>query len=166
MMLVAKYIDSISTGTAKFFSLLLWVTMAITAYEVIARYVFNAPTLWAIPLNQRLFAAYFIMGGGYAIIYRTHVRIDVVYRHFPAGLKTFIDLVIYPVMLFAVAIVCIIWGGKLGLTSLKFLEIESIRPFYPVYPAKLVVPLAGILLLIQGVAEFIRNFANWRKREQ
>lgn len=156
-------IDTISRWTGKIFAWLIWIGIASTLFEVVARYVFDAPTLWSIQLNQRLFAFYFIIGGAYGVLTKAHIRVDVVYNHFPPKVKAVVDLVLYPGLLFVVAFVFIWYGGELGLSSLGIQEKDYSPPHFPIYPVKLVIPVAGSLLMLQGIAELARNALNWRR---
>ena len=159
-------LDAISDWTGKVFSFLIWIGIAVTLFEVVSRYVFNAPTLWAMPFNQRLFAFYFLIGGAYGVLTQAHIVVDVAYKKFPPRFRAFVDVFLYPLLLFAVCFIFIWYGCKLGLASLKILEIDYSLPHFPIYPVKLLIPIAGFLLLLQGVAELMRNLMKWRQRGQ
>ena len=159
-------VDAISQWTGRIFSSLIWIGIASTLFEVVARYAFNAPTLWSMQLNQRLFAIYFIIGGAYGVVTKSHICVDVAYKRFPRQLKAFVDLVLYPGLLFVVAFVFIWYGGKLGLPSLGIQEADYSPPHFPIYPIKLAIPVAGSLLMLQGIAELARNAMNWRRHDQ
>ena len=77
-----KIIDSISEWAGKCTSILILPGIAVLAWEVISRYGFNHPTMWAHGTSQRLFAAYYVLGGAYVLRYRDHVIVDLIYSRF------------------------------------------------------------------------------------
>ena len=80
-------IDRGIEGIARVLSLFILIITVIIAYEVIARYAFNAPTNWAWSINKQLFGVYVLFSGCYALIHKTHIRIEVFYQHFSSGVK-------------------------------------------------------------------------------
>lgn len=69
------------------------VVAAVIAYEVVARYLFNAPTIWAHELTATLTAMAFLFAGPYAMVQGDHIRITSLYMHFPARLRRLADIV-------------------------------------------------------------------------
>jgi TRAP-type mannitol/chloroaromatic compound transport system permease small subunit len=137
--------------------------MAVTFFEVVSRYVFGAPTKWVLAFNQRLFGFYFIIGGAYGVLTKSHVCVDICYKRFPAPLKALVDIVIHPALIFIISLAFMWYGGRLALDSLRILELDYSSPFFPIYPVKVMIPLAGFLLMLQGIAELLRNVMNWRQ---
>jgi TRAP-type mannitol/chloroaromatic compound transport system permease small subunit len=72
-----KIIEAINLAVGKLFSFSVFIGMAIVVYEVIARYVFIAPSVWASGYTQRVFAGYFILIGAYTLIKGCHVWVDI-----------------------------------------------------------------------------------------
>ncbi len=75
----------------------------------------------------------------------------------------FVDIVIHPALIFIIAFVFIRYGGELALDSLLILELDYSPPFFPVYLVKAMIPLAGFLLMLQGIAELARNIMDRRQ---
>lgn len=126
-------------------------------YEVIARYAFNAPTIWAYDISYMIYGAHFMMGAAYLLYVRGYVRIDVFHRLLPPRWKGGVDACLFVLFFFPVMIVLLVYGIDYASFSWAMGE-RSVagawRP--PLYPLKTVLPVAVFLLMLQGVAEFIR----------
>ncbi len=153
-------LDSISEWTGRGVS---WIVLVITimmGYEVLMRYVFNAPTQWAYDLTYMLGGTFFFVGATYTLKMRGHVRIDIIYNRFTPRTQALIDVIFSLIFFFPV------WIGLLyNLIPYVYLSwsvaersLESYwRP--PIYPFKTVMPIGTFLLLLQGTAEFIRSLS-------
>ena len=151
-----KIIDSISEWAGKCTSFIILPGIAVLAWEVISRYALNHPTMWAHGTSQRLFAAYYILGGAYVLRYRDHVNVDILYCWFSPRTKAILDL-ITSLGFFAFCGVLLWQGMEFGLTSLCQLEPDDTPWRAPIYPAKLMIPAGALLILLQGLANFLRN---------
>jgi len=150
-------VDRVIDWTGKVFSFLAIFAMGVICYEVVSRYGFNAPTIWAHEATVYLCGAYYVLGGSYTLCHKAHIRVDVFYVHFPARVKALIDLVTFP--LFFSFIGVILWTGtEYGFESLMIGETSGTAWSPPVYYVKLSIPLAACLFLIQGIAKFVRDF--------
>ena len=151
-----KIIDSISEWAGKCTSFLILPGIAVLAWEVISRYGFNQPTMWAHGTSQRLFAIYYILGGAYVLRYRDHVNVDLIYSRFPPRTKAILDLITS--LAFFVFCGVLLWQGLgFAMTSLSQLEPDATPWRAPVYPVKLMIPVGALLILLQGLANFSRN---------
>lgn len=158
MNIFLKSIDKISVVSGKLFAWLIIPLVVGLLYEVVARYVFNAPTLWAYDLTYMLYGAHFIMAAAYLLSLGGHIRIDVFYNHFSPRGKAIIDLCGYVVLFFPVIVALLIYGIEYALFSWSMGERTSISAWRPIiYPLKAIFALGILLLLLQGVAMFIRN---------
>jgi len=105
---------------------------------------------------MRMFAAYYFVGGAYVTLHKSHIRMDVIYDHFPARTKAIVDL-FGTFLMIAYCGVLLWWGGLYAWSSLIHFEPDN-TPFHaPLYPVKLMIPLGALLLLLQESAEFCRN---------
>jgi TRAP-type mannitol/chloroaromatic compound transport system permease small subunit len=127
------------------------------SWEVFSRYVFHAPHAWVFDASTMLYGLLFMMAGAYTLAHSGHVRGDVLYGFFPARLQATIDLILY-VVFFIPGIVAMVWAGwTFGVESWQIDEHSSISADGPpIYPFKFVIPIAGALLLLQGVVEIVR----------
>jgi TRAP-type mannitol/chloroaromatic compound transport system permease small subunit len=149
-------IDAISDWAGKIFSFLAIAMMFIIAYEVLARYAFNAPTIWANEAVTYLCGIYAVMGGAYTLRLGGHVNVDVLYAGLSLRMRAVLDLATFPFFLAYFGI--LLWLGiDLFWDSLKTMENSGTAWSPPIYPLKIMIPLAAFFILLQGSAKFIRN---------
>jgi TRAP-type mannitol/chloroaromatic compound transport system permease small subunit len=151
-----KIIDGISEWSGKLFSYLLWPGVAVLIYEVVARHLFNAPTIWAHGTTQRIFAVYYFICGAYVSLYRDHITMDLIYTRFSLRKRAFLDIIGF-LFFFSFCGVLLWYGSRYAWTSLIRLE-PCNTPFRaPLYPIKLAIPLGALLILLQELANLWRN---------
>jgi len=127
-------------------------------WEVILRYAFNAPTIWAHEVSGHIFAAYSVLGGAYVLLVNEHVRSDVIYARFSPRGRAIFDLVTFPLFFMLLGII-LVEGAEMALRSIEVREITVSFLRSPVYPVKTCIPIAAFLMLLQGLAHFIRALA-------
>jgi len=151
------FIDSLSTWVGKAFAWLILVLTFGISYEVFVRYVLRAPTTWAFDFSYINYGALFLMAGAYTLSRNGHVRGDVLYRLWRPRTQASVDLVLY-ILFFLPAVFAFMYAGwPYALTSIGFKEVSIFSPAgVPVFPLKTLIPVAGLFLLIQGIAEIIR----------
>ncbi len=151
------FIDSLSTWTGKAFAWLIMVLTLGVSYEVLVRYVFRAPTTWAFDFSYINYGAMFLMAGAYTLSRGGHVRADVVYRFLKPRTQASLDLVLY-IIFFLPAVAAFIYAGwNYAATSVRFKEVSIFSPAgVPIFPLKALIPITGVFLLLQGIAEIIR----------
>ena len=127
-------------------------------YEVISRYAFSSPTKWAHDMTYMLYGALYMLLGGYTLYMRGHIRTDFVYRLMSARMQGIFDTVLY-ILFFLPAMIVLLWVSmEYTIKSWSLLERAGVTPWMPpIYPLKTVVPIASVLLIIQGIAELIRS---------
>ena len=150
-------IDRISSVVGQAFS---WLIVALTfliSWEVFARYAFNNPNPWAFDLMIMLYGASFMMAGAYTLAKNGHVRGDVLYSFFPPRLQAGLDLLLY-LLFFIPGVVALVWAGySYAAESLAINEHSTLTANGPpLYPFKMIIPLSGALLLLQGAVEIMR----------
>jgi TRAP-type mannitol/chloroaromatic compound transport system permease small subunit len=127
-------------------------------YEVISRYVFNSPTTWAYDLTYMLYGTIFMLGAAYALHRGAHVRTDFFWDKYSTRTKGVIDSISYIVFFFPAFAILGYIGLHEALYSFSIGEESDQSPWRPIlWPFKAVVPLACLLLLIQGVSELIKS---------
>lgn len=148
--------DGISTWVGKAFSWLIVVLMLIVVAEVFKRYALNAPTAWVFDASNMLYGTLFMMGGAYTLAQDGHVRGDFLYGNFKPRTQASIDLALY-VLFFLPGIAALTWSGWTYFQdSLAIREQTFNADPLPIYPFKFMIPMAGALVLMQGVSEIIR----------
>ena len=151
------FIDSLSLWTGKSFAWLILILTLGISYEVLVRYVFRAPTTWAFDFSYINYGALFLMAGAYTLSRNGHVRADVFYRFWQPRTQAKMDLALY-IIFFLPAVLAFMYSGyKYAEMSVRFREVSIFSPAgVPVFPLKALIPIAGFLLLVQGLAEVIR----------
>jgi TRAP-type mannitol/chloroaromatic compound transport system permease small subunit len=151
------FIDGLSTWSGRACAWAIVVLTLMISYEVFSRYALHAPHAWVFDVSAMFYGLLFMMAGAYTLAHGGHVRGDVLYGFFPVRLQATIDLVLY-VVFFIPGIVAMVWAGwTFAAESLAINEHSSISADGPpVYPFKFVIPIAGALLLLQGLVEILR----------
>jgi len=146
-----------------------WCILILTlsvAYEVFVRYVLNAPTVWAFDMMVQMYGALFLMAGPYALAQDTHVRADVFTRFLSARWQARIDLVLYIVFFFPGMVALVWYGWEIAMDSWRYHEVSWNSPArIQIYYFKTLIPLAGGLFIIQGVAECMRCYLAMKTNE-
>ncbi len=139
-----------------------WCILILTlsvAYEVFVRYVLNAPTLWAFDMMVQMYGALFLMAGPYALAQDTHVRADVVYRLVSVRWQARLDLILFIVLFFPGMIALVWFGWEIAGDSWRYKEVSWNSPArIQIYFFKTLIPVAGALFIIQGIAECLRCY--------
>ena len=151
------FIDRINTFIGKTVA---WAIVALTfavCYEVFARYVLRAPTEWAFDASYMLYGLLFMIAGPYTLARNNHVRGDFLYRNWPPRRQAAMDLALYFLFFFPGILALVYAGIPFSQRSWMMNEHSMNSPNGPpIYPFKALIPLAGILMAFQGVAEVIR----------
>jgi TRAP-type mannitol/chloroaromatic compound transport system permease small subunit len=151
------FIDSLSAWVGKSFGWLILVLTFGVSYEVFVRYVLRAPTTWAFDVSYITYGALFLMAGAYTLSRNAHVRGDMIYRLWPPRVQASIDLVLFIIFFFPAVLALMYSGWFFAEFSIRFREVSIFSPAgVPVFPLKALIPVTGMLLLIQGIAEVIR----------
>lgn len=164
------FIDALSMWVGKAFAWLILVLTLAVSYEVFVRYVLRAPTTWAFDIGYITYGALFLMAGAYTLSRNGHVRADVLYRFWKPRTQAMMDLVLYVVFFLPAVGAWMYSGWSYAEMSIRFREVSIFSPAgVPVFPLKALIPVTGLLLSIQGVAEIIRcvlciQRGDWPKR--
>jgi TRAP-type mannitol/chloroaromatic compound transport system permease small subunit len=166
------FIDRMSTWLGHTFAWLIVALTLLITWEVFSRYVLNTPHAWAFDVQMMLYGGLFMMAGAYTLSKNGHVRGDVLYGFFPPRLQAGIDLVLY-VLFFIPGVIALTYAGwSFAAESWAINEHSSISADGPpIYPFKSVIPIAGGMLLLQGIVEIVRcgiclRQGEWPSREQ
>ena len=152
------FADNLSTSMGKAFSWCIVILMGGTCYEVFMAYVLNAPTLWNFDFSLQMYGAIFMMAGAYTLSTEAHVRGDVIYRLFKPRTQGWIDLILYFIFFFPGVLALAFYGFDYAALAWKIKETSWNSPAQiQIYMAKSLIPLAGILLTIQGISEVFRS---------
>jgi len=154
---ILHFIDSLSAWFGKAFAWCIVILTFSTCYEVFVRYVLNAPTVWAFDMSVQMYGALFMMCGAYTLSQGAHVRGDVLYRLLPKKTQAKIDFVLYILFLMPGAVALIYYGYGFAADSWFYKEVSWSSPArIQIYYFKTLIPIAGVLILLQGIAEAVR----------
>ena len=154
---VIRSVDLISYWSGKAFAWLIVALTFVVSIEVFKRYILNAPTAWIFDFNNMLYGTLFIMCGAYTLALAGHVRADFVYGYMRPRAQATLDLVLY-VFFFIPGILGLIYAGAdFAALSWRIGEHSTVTAEGPpVYHFKTVIPVAGMLVMLQGLAEIVR----------
>ena len=154
---ILYFIDSLSAWSGKTFAWCIMILTLSTCYEVFVRYALNSPTVWAFDMSVQMYGALFMMAGAYALSQDAHVRGDVLYRLMPLKWQAGVDFVLYILFLMPGAICLIYYGYGYASDAWFYKEVSWSSPArIQIYFFKTLIPIAGTLMLLQGIAETVR----------
>jgi len=153
---ICKAIDAVNEAMGYLCGWLTLLLAILVAYEVVARYVFNAPTIWSMEINQYLFLTVCVVAGGYGILTDGHVRVDLFYPKFSPRVQGIVEMSTYPAAL-ALCFVLVWLGGGEFLKHLKSGDTSGTVLNFPLWPVWFMVPFAGLLMALQILAKYIRH---------
>lgn len=160
--LLLSVVDAINDYTGKFYSFLVVALFLTMIVEVILRYGFNRPIMGIMDVHQMFFGAYYMMGAAYVLIVGGHVKVDVLYVLLSPRGRAILDLVTAPFFFFFMAaLLYSTWKFGMQATWIEGvgwnLEVDQSHLRLPVYPMKWSMFIGTILLMLQGLAKFVRD---------
>ena len=166
------FVDKLSTWIGHAFSWLIVGLTLLISWEVFSCYALDNPHAWAFDAMIMMYGTLFMMAGAYTLAKGGHVRGDVLYGFFTPRVQATLDLVLY-IVFFIPGVVALAWAGYFYAAESWAINehstITSEGP--PIYPFKTVIPVAGAILLLQGIVEIIRcviclKQGHWPSREE
>ena len=165
-------VDKLSTLLGHAFAWLIVALTALITWEVLSRKFLDTPHAWVFDAQIMMYGTLFMMAGAYTLAKNGHVRGDVLYGFFPVRLQAGLDLALYVLFFVPGSVAMVFAGWTYALESWAIREHSTITvDGPPVYPFKFIIPLAGALILLQGVVEIVRCVAAlragaWPSREE
>ncbi len=155
------YVDSFTAWVGKAFAWCILLLAFGTAYEVFVRYAMRDPTSWAFDISYMMYGTLFMMAGAYALARDSHVRGDVIYRLWKPRVQATIEFTLYFLFFFPGILAFIFAGADYAAESWSYNygtgEVSINSPAnVPISQFKTVIPIAGALLLLQGLAQVCR----------
>lgn len=152
-----KFIDRVNEWTGRIFSWIIVILMVLVVYEVIMRRFFNRPTIWNFDVTKQLYALYFMIVAGYTLLHNSHVAVDILVAKLSRRKKALIDIITYIIFFFPFIWIFLYEGIKFAGKSWAMRETMWGMFQIPIYPIKTIIPITAFLLLLQGLAFFIRQ---------
>ena len=166
MVAFIKTIEGLSQWVGRAFGWCILILTLSVSYEVFVRYVLNAPTVWAFDMMVQMYGALFLMAGPYALAQDTHVRGDVLYRLFPVRWQARLDFILYVIFFFPGMMALFWYGWEIAADSWRYEEVSWNSPArIQIYFFKTLIPVAGFLMMVQGLVEMMRCWIAMRSGE-
>ena len=159
---LTRALDWLSEQSGVFVAL--WTINAVCAYfyEVVSRYIFDAPTIWVHQASYLMFGMQYLLAGAFALLHGDHVRVDVVYIKLPkrgqVGVDIFTSVFFF---IFCIALAGTSW--RFFTDSLNMLEVTDETWRIQFYPVKAMMVLGAILLLLAGLSKLIKDIQLFRR---
>ena len=150
-------IDTFSLWCGRIFCWMLVPLMLAMVWEVLARKLFAAPTMWAYDVSRMLSGALFLVGAGYALMRGVHIRADFIYRNWAPRQQAIIDAVLYLSLFFpAMIFFLLISYGFAEKAWVRWELTMDTAWMAPVAPVRTAMPLGALFLIIQGISELLK----------
>jgi TRAP-type mannitol/chloroaromatic compound transport system permease small subunit len=154
---IIRAIDRFSDITGRIIALTMLFLVVTITYEVVMRYGFNAPTVWVYESSFMVNGAAFMLGCGYALYKGAHVRTDIYWENFSERTKGIIDMISYILLFYPVMITFMVVSYDATLHSYDTGERSQESVWRAImWPFRATIPLAALLLMIQGVSEVLK----------
>ena len=155
---LSHYIDTFNKKQGDYTSLVIIPLLAIVLYEVMMRYVFNAPTIWGFEATTFAYGLHYMFGLSYTDVYDGHVKVDIFTNLLPKKLQAVMGIITLLILFFPVITCLTIWSFKFALTSLSNMEVNSTSWAPPIYPFKIIMAFTLFFLWLQGVSNLFKQF--------
>ncbi len=154
---IERAINTLNEWVGRIVGLAIVGVVLVILRKIIARGVFNAPSVWADESMTYLAGMSYVLAGGYTLLHRRHVIVDLVYQRLNLRQRFVLDACTF--VLFALYMGTLIWFGW-SFAWNSFLDSETTGTLWspPIWPIKFTIPIAGVLLLLQGIANLIEDY--------
>ncbi|HOO89700.1 MAG TPA: TRAP transporter small permease subunit [Syntrophales bacterium] len=163
---LSKVLDAVSEWTG---TICVWIVvplMLVMVYEVVTRRFFNRPGVWAFETAIQIYAFHFMILASYTLLKKKHISVDIVVTRWSPKTRAILEMITSLVLFFPFMVVILIEGTYYAQESWAIKEVSYTVFAPPIYPIKTLIPLTALLLLIQGVSDFLKNMLFISKGEQ
>lgn len=158
-----RCVESLNKQVGKASCYLIFVFMFLMVYEVIARYFFESPTIWVHEVCGYVFAGYIALTGGWVLLEKGHVAVDIIYERFPDRVKQVADVIVSLVALFMFLV--LFWQGyKFAWHAFSTGQHSHTLFGPPLWPVKTMLPLGALLFILQILADLGRSVMAFKER--
>ena len=156
-----RSVESANRAVGKFSMYLVFAMGGVLLYESISRTLFNKPHIWVVEVAQFLMAAYYLLGGGYSMILRGHVRMDLLYGRWSEKKQALSDLITGPFLIFY--LIFLLVGAISSIDyAVRYGQVNYTPWAPPLAPIKIIMAIGILLMLLQAIARFLRDLATFR----
>jgi TRAP-type mannitol/chloroaromatic compound transport system permease small subunit len=158
-------VDRFNEFLGKWIALLILPMIGVVVYEIVLRRIFASPTSWAFEMTVYLYGAHFMLGAAYTHLYDRHVRIDIIAQQFSSRVRIWLNIFTF-LFIFVPFVGCLAYAATVyAAHSWSVLEHSWSAWKPPLYPYKTVMPVAIIMLLIQGFSNFFKDILRLKGEE-
>ena len=158
VIIYVRYIDAANKAVGKFSMYLIFVMMGVLLFESIFRTVFNQPHIWVVEIAQFTMAAYYLLGGGYSMILKGHVRMDLLYGRWSATRQAMTDVITIFFLIFY--LVFLLYGGISSIEyAVTYGQVNYTPWAPPLAPIKIIMTIGILLMLLQTIATLFKDLA-------
>ena len=153
-----RYIDATNKAVGKFAMYLVFGMMGVLLFESIFRTIFNQPHIWVVEIAQFTMAAYYLLGGGYSMILKGHVRMDLLYGRWSAMRQAMTDVITIFFLIFY--LVFLLYGGISSIEyAVTYGQVNYTPWAPPLAPIKIIMTIGILLMLLQAIATLFKDLA-------
>ena len=153
-----RYIDATNKAVGKFAMYLVFGMMGVLLFESIFRTIFNQPHIWVVEIAQFTMAAYYLLGGGYSMILKGHVRMDLLYGRWSAARQAMTDVITIFFLIFY--LVFLLYGGISSIEyAVTYGQVNYTPWAPPLAPIKIIMTIGILLMLLQTIATLFKDLA-------
>ncbi len=153
-----RYVDATNKAVGKFSMYLVFGMMGVLLFESIFRTIFNQPHIWVVEIAQFTMAAYYLLGGGYSMILKGHVRMDLLYGRWSAARQAMTDVITIFFLIFY--LVFLLYGGISSIEyAVTYGQVNYTPWAPPLAPIKIIMTIGILLMLLQAIAALFKDLA-------
>jgi TRAP-type mannitol/chloroaromatic compound transport system permease small subunit len=159
-----QYTDTTSTVVGRGSQYIVLVMIGILLFESISRTMFNRPHIWVVEISQFLMAAYYLLGGGYSMLMKGHVRMDLLYGRWSKKQRALADILTGPFLIFYLVFLLIGAGSSIDY-ALEYGQRNYTPWAPPLAPIKIVMAIGILVMLLQAIATFFKDIRKVKEKE-
>ena len=153
-----RYIDAANKAVGKFAMYLVFGMIGVLLFESISRTIFDKPHIWVVEVAQFTMAAYYLLGGGYSMILKGHVRMDLLYGRWSAARQAMTDVITIFFLIFY--LVFLLYGGISSIEyAVTYGQVNYTPWAPPLAPIKIIMTIGILLMLLQAIATLFKDLA-------
>ena len=161
VIIFVQYVEAANKVVGRFSMYLIFAMGGVLLFESLARTIFNQPHIWVVEIAQFIMAAYYLLGGGYSMILKGHVRMDLLYGRWSVKGQALADLITGPILMFY--LVFLLVGAYSAIEYAVTYGQKNYTPWGPpLAPIKIIMGIGILLMLLQTIARFFRDLAKYR----
>ena len=159
--LYVHYVEAVNKAVGKFAQYLVFAMMGVLLFESISRTLFDAPHIWVVEIAQFTMAAYYLLGGGYSMILKGHVRMDLLYGRWSKKRQALADVLTGPILIFYLVVLLI--GAYSSIEYAVVYGQKNYTPWAPpLAPIKIIMAIGMVLMLLQAIATLLKDLGKAR----